>query len=119
MKKETIATVNGVPLDVVLDEAKNVEIEVHLRQEQSKLAHDLGLRRTRTSRRSQMGHRGRSHRGYSVLLMNELEPFLRDDSLPFGGIAELFGMPTGELHAYQAHLGISRRRGRKPAPVAM
>jgi hypothetical protein len=111
---EVIATVNGVPLDVVLDEERSAEIKRHLRQEQSSHARECGLRRCSTPRSIHMGHPGRPARTYSVLLMGELEPYLRDESLPSDGIADLFGISPGELHAYKNHLGICRRRGRKP-----
>jgi hypothetical protein len=115
---EVIATVNGVPLDVVLDEERSAEIERHLRQEQSSLARDCGLRRCPTPRSIQMGRRGRSGRAYSVRLMGELEPFLQDGSLPCDGIADLFEISPGELRAYQVRLGIQRKRGRKPRTAA-
>jgi len=114
MKKDVRAVVNGVPLDEVLGQEKSAEIQAHLQQEQSKLRRDLGLRRSPTPRRFHTGCYGRSGRVYSVRLMCDLRHFLLDDSLPVAGIADLFGISLGELHAYRRHLGIWRRRGRRP-----
>ncbi len=116
--EEVIATINGVPLDVVLDEERSAEIEDHVRKEQLKLARGCGLRRCSTPRRFHVGRPGRPHRVYSVPLMRDLEPYLRDQGLRCDGIAELFGISLGELRAYQKHLGIRRRWGRRAGLAA-
>ena len=112
MKTNAIATVNGVSLDKVLDEQKSAEIRNHMQAEQSKLAHNLGLRSTRSPRRIGLGRYGRSSKGYSVVLKENLAPYLSDDSLREEEIADLFSISVKDLRAYRRRIDSHRQRNR-------
>lgn len=106
-------TVNGVPLDVALAWQKSAEISNHLRTESSAIAARCGVRRASTRRAFRLGRSGRPKKGISLLLLQALEAFLRDDSYSLAGISELFQMTMGEVRFYLRFLGIKRKRGRK------
>ena len=112
MKTNAIATVNGVSLDKVLDEQKSAEIRNHMQEEQSKLGHNLGLRSTRSPRRIGLGRHGRSSKGYSVVLMENLEPYVSDDRRRDEDIAQRFGISLREVRFYRRRIDSHRQRNR-------
>jgi hypothetical protein len=60
------------------------------------------------------GRPGRPKKAVSIILLTDLEPFLRDDSYSLAGIGELFGLSVSELQFYMRRLELRRKRGRKP-----
>lgn len=102
MKKDVIATVNGVPLDEVLCDEENAEIREHVRNERANLVKAIRPRRARSPRRLGMGHHGKSGQGYSVLLMRDLEPYVSDADLTDKGIADLFRIRLTEIRQVPA-----------------
>lgn len=107
-------TVDGVPLEEVLAATeRNIEVVRHLRDEMTALGLQCGLRRCSSKPSRHLSRPGRPKKPISLCLMAELEPYLRDESCPIAGIADLFCLTICKVRFYQRRLGIQRRRGRK------
>lgn len=110
---ESHITIGSVPPKEALAIERSIEITQHLRDELRTLATQCGLRRSPGKPVYRLGRPGRPKKAVSILLLADLEPFLKDDSYALAGIAELFGLSVGELQFYGRRLGIQRKRGRK------
>jgi hypothetical protein len=106
-------TISGVPLEDGLAAEKSIEVARHLRAEISNLGSRCGLRRCPSAHSSRLGRQGRPKKAVSLLLLAELGAFLKDESYPLAGIADLFDLTMGKLQFYVRWFGIQRKRGRK------
>jgi hypothetical protein len=105
-------TTNGIPFGRVIQAEVRTDIYEHLRNEQSELAAQCGLRRASSPRRA-LGRPGRPKRAISVVLAYKLEPFLLDETWSLKDVAELFQLSIGVVRAYMEWLGVTRSKGRK------
>lgn len=110
---ESKITVCGVPLEDVLASEQSKEIARHLTTEVRAIAKQCGLRRSGGSTHQRLCRSGRPMRGISLQILNELEPYLRDEECRIHEIADLFGMSAHDVRVYQHRLQIQRKRGRK------
>jgi len=106
-------TVDGMPLDDVLAFEQSKEIAQHLTTEVRTIAKQCGIRRSSSTLHQPLCRTGRPQRGISLPLLDELEPYLRDEECRINEIADLFGMSAHDVRFYQRWLQIQRRRGRK------
>jgi len=105
-------TINGIPLGRAIQAEVRTDIHAHLRNEQSELAAQCGLRRAASPRRA-LGRPGRPKRGFSLILARKIEPFLLDETQSLKDVAERFQLSIGVVRAYMERLGVTRSKGRK------
>ena len=106
-------TVDGMPLEDVLAVEQSKDIVQHLNTEITTIAKQCGVRRCSSAPSQRLCRSGRPMRGISLQLLNELEPYLRDEECGIREIADLFGMSPYDVRFYQQWLRIQRKRGRK------
>ncbi len=105
--------INGMPLEGVLAAEQSIEISKHFREEVKALAVQCGVRRCHTSPRVRLCRPGRACKAVSLLLLAELEPYLRDETLVLRDIADLFEISLNDVKFYQRRLSVQRKKGRK------
>lgn len=105
--------VDGIPLEDVLVVEQSIEIAQHLKCEAKTLAAQCGVRRRTSGTRIRLSRPGRPTKAVSLLLLRELEYFLKDETLLLRENADLFGLTLNELGFYQRRLSVHRKRGRK------
>lgn len=105
--------INGMPLEDLLAVERSIEISEHFREEVKTLAVQCGVRRRHTSPRMRFCRPGRPRKAVSLLLLAELEPYLKDETLVLRDIADLFEISLNDLKFYQRRLSVRRKRGRK------
>lgn len=86
--------------------------ETNMQAEVAKLAGGLGLRRVRSNRRIGLGRHGRSGKGYSLVLMENLRSDLNEDSRQDEDIAHKRSIALKDLRAYRRLIGSYRERHR-------
>jgi hypothetical protein len=111
---ESNITINGAPLNEALALEQSIEIAHHIRSEVIMRGKECALRHCPSKPKINFGRPGRPKKAVSILLLIDLEPFLRDDTYSLAGIGELFGLSVSELQFYIRRLGLHRKRGRKP-----
>lgn len=108
-------TVNGQPLAAAVAAQQTEEITKVYQQELFSKSKAVANRKPRSSRAVRRCGGGRPKSAHSPIILENIIPLLKDQSLTIAQIGARMNMKVGEVKFYQDKAGIKRKKGRKPA----
>jgi hypothetical protein len=109
----TNAALKGRPLAEALDKKDRDAIREMWKSEQKALARNLRIGRSASRRAKDRLRRGKPRGGYSLILLEQLQPLLKNDTLSQLEIGARSNVKISEVKRYQRITRISRTPGRR------